>query len=71
MKARATRTACMVASVPELANRTTSMPGMRVVRISASRISCSLGPGNDMPCTAASWIAFTTCGLAWPRIRLV
>ena len=71
MKARATRTACMVASVPELAKRTTSMPGIRVVRLSARRISCSLGPGNDMPWTAVSWMALTTAGLAWPRIRLV
>ena len=61
----------MVASVPELANRTTSMVGMRRVRISASRISCSLGPGKDIPCTAASWMAWTTAGLAWPRMRLV
>ena len=71
MNARATRTACIVASVPEFVKRMTSMVGMRRVRISASRISCSLGPGKDMPSAAVSWMALTTWGLAWPRIRLV
>jgi len=36
VKARAARTAFMVASVPEFTKRTASMLGMRLVRLSAS-----------------------------------
>ena len=62
MKARAARTAFMVASVPEFAKRTTSMLGIRLVRSSASLTSCSLGPGKDMPRVACSVTASTTDG---------
>ena len=71
MKARAARTAFMVASVPEFTKRTASMLGMRLVRLSASLTSCSLGPGKDMPRVACSVTASTTEAWAWPRIRLV
>ena len=71
VNARASRTAFIVASVPEFVKRTVSTDGTRRFRSSASLTSCSVGPGNDSPCSAASWTAFTTSGGAWPRIRLV
>jgi hypothetical protein len=71
VKLRASRTAFMVASVPELVKRRDSRDGTRRVRVSASLISCSVGPGKDIPSVAASWAAFTTSGWAWPTIKLV
>ena len=71
VNARARRTAFIVASVPEFVKRTLSTDGTRRTSISASRISCSVGPGKDRPDSATAWTAFTTSGIAWPSTRLV
>ncbi len=71
VKARARRTAFIVASVPELVKRRLSTEGTRRTSVSASRISYSVGPGNDRPDSATACTAFTTSGVAWPSTRLV
>ena len=71
VKARARRTAFIVDSVPELVKRTLSSDGMRRVSISASRTSCSVGPGKDRPFSETACTALMTSGCAWPRTRLV
>jgi len=60
VKARARRTAFMVASVPEFVKRRLSSDGIRRVIASARRISCSVGPGKDKPFSATPCTALTT-----------
>jgi hypothetical protein len=71
VNARASRTAFIVASVPEFVKRRRSTEGSRRTSISARRTSCSVGPGKDRPLSATDCTAFTTSGCAWPRTRLV
>jgi len=71
VNARARRTAFIVASVPEFVKRRLSTEGTRRVIISARRISCSVGPGNDSPDSATACTALITSGVAWPSTRLV
>lgn len=65
---RASRTALMVASVPEFTSRTRSTGATRAAMASASSISASVGAPNDRPPVAARRTASTTSGCACPRI---
>jgi hypothetical protein len=65
---RASRTALIVASVPELTSRTRSTGATRPMISSASSTSASVGAPNDRPLPAAVRTASTTAGCAWPRI---
>ena len=56
----------MVASVPELTRRTSSMLGSSLHNSSAISISASVGAPNDRPFLAAAHTAATTSGCAWP-----
>ncbi len=58
----------MVASVPELTKRTISIEGTASTTILANSTSQRVGAPKLTPCAAASWIAFTTAGWAWPTI---
>ena len=58
----------MAASVPELTKRSRSIDGMAATISSASSTSASDGAPNDVPRAAASTMARTTAGWAWPRI---
>src|SRR3954470_7231423 len=58
----------MVASVPELTSRTWSTGGTLATISSASSTSPGDGVPNDVPRPAASRIAATMSGCAWPRI---
>ena len=66
--ARASRTAVMTASVPELVKRTRSTGPTRRTISSARRTSSVQGAPNDADEAAAALIAATTEGWAWPRI---
>ena len=57
--ARATRTALIAASVPELTKRTRSIDGMSFATRSASRVSSSVGAPKLVPRAAASASAFS------------
>ena len=65
---RASRTAVLVASVPEFINRTRSQLGTRSPIVSASFISRGVGAPYDVPSPAAPRIAAVTAGWAWPRM---
>ena len=65
--ARATRMASMVASVPELAKRSISSPKRRQISSPHSTAS-SVVTAKCVPRPAASAIASTTRGWAWPAI---
>jgi hypothetical protein len=58
----------MVASVPELTRRTFSTLGTRAQISSAMRTSPSVGAPYEVPFVAASWIAETMAGWAWPAM---
>ncbi len=68
VKARATRIADMVASVPELTKRSFSIDGTAEITISASSPSVGVDAPKLAPLAAARCIASTTGGWAWPRI---
>ena len=68
MTARASRTALIVASVPELTIRTISTEAKRSQTSAASSTSPSVGAPKLVPFAAASATASTTDGWAWPRI---
>ena len=68
MAARASRSALMVASVPEEVIRSMSTAGMRAHTSSASSTSPAVGAPKVVPRAAASITASTTSGWAWPRI---
>ena len=67
MNARASRTADIVASVPELTSRTLST-GARAAICSASSTSATVAAPNEVPRAAAAVTAATTSGWACPRI---
>lgn len=58
----------MVASVPELTNRTISTASYARRISSASAVSASVGAPKDDPCCAARHKASTTAGCAWPQM---
>ena len=58
--ARASRSALIVASVPELTRRTISIDGIAAMIISASSISPAVGAPNEKPFVAALFTASTT-----------
>ena len=60
VNARATRTAFIVASVPEFVKRTLSQRRNAPRQLAASAISLSVGPGNDSPRSAACCTALMT-----------
>ena len=62
---RATRTAYIVDSVPELVKRTWSMPKRLQIR-SAASVDVGDGVTKSMPCLRADSISSTTMGLRWP-----
>ncbi len=66
--ARASRMAVIVASVPEEVMRSMSTPSIRRVTSTASSTSPTVGAPKLVPLPAASPIAFSTCGWAWPWI---
>ncbi len=68
VNARASRTALIVASVPDETNRTMSIVGTAAATCCASCSSSSVGAPNVVPCAAASCTAATTAGWAWPAI---
>ena len=61
---RASRTADMVASVPEFTSRTCCTGSTRAMISSARSISASVGAPNDKPVVAAVCTASTTAGWA-------
>jgi hypothetical protein len=65
---RASRIALIVASVPELTIRTSSIDGTSSQIRRASRVSISVGAPNDSPAAARSCTARMTAEWAWPRI---
>ena len=68
VKPRASRTALMVASVPEFTNRTRSTGVIRAMISAANSVSPGVGAPNERPLAAARCTASTTAGWAWPRI---
>ena len=68
VKPRASRMALMVASVPELTNRTRWTGSTRPMISRASSVSAGVGAPKDSPSAAARCTASTTAGWAWPRI---
>ena len=68
MAPRATRMALIDASVPEEVMRSMSTPGIRWATISASSTSPAVAAPNVVPSAAASPIASSTVGCAWPWI---
>ena len=68
VKPRASRTALMVASVPEFTSRTRSTGFTRAMISAANSVSPGVGAPNDNPSAAVRWTASTTAGCAWPRI---
>jgi hypothetical protein len=58
--ARATRTALIAASVPELTKRTRSIDGISIVTRRARRVSSSVGAPKLVPRDAASASAFSS-----------
>ena len=71
VNARAARMANMVASVPELVNRSRSIEGTRRRISSASSTSVSVGAAKADPRRTCASTAATTAGWAWPRISEV
>ena len=68
VKPRASRSAVIVASVPEDTSRTSAMLGSALQSSSASSTSSSVGAPNESPFSAVSRTASTTFGWAWPRM---
>ncbi|GAA2773949.1 hypothetical protein GCM10020219_050130 [Nonomuraea dietziae] len=68
MKPRASRTALIVASVPELTRRTFSTGAILATISSASSTSPGVAVPYDRPWDSASDTAATTEGWRWPRI---
>jgi hypothetical protein len=64
--ARATRIALMTASVPDEVIRSMSTLGIRWVTSSASSTSPAVAAPKVVPSAAASAIASSTAGWAWP-----
>jgi hypothetical protein len=64
--ALATRTALIVASVPELTNRIRSIDGINDRTSSPSSTSSSVGAPKLVPPRAAAATAFTSPPGAWP-----
>ena len=69
MAARATRTADITASVPEVQKRRRSIEGMRWRITWPSLTSLDVVTPNGPPAESAWWTAPTTAGWAWPAIR--
>ena len=67
VKARARRTANIVASVPDAVNRTRSSEGMRSRSIDANSTSPADINPCPMPLASCAWTASTTAGCAWPN----
>ncbi len=65
VKARAVRTAYIVASVPELVKRSWSRP-KRCWNRSATSVADGEGVTNSVPVSIAPITAATTAGLRWP-----
>jgi hypothetical protein len=65
---RASRMALIVASVPELTMRTSSIDGTSSMIRRATMVSISVGAPNDRPFTAVCCTARITAGSACPRI---
>ena len=68
VKPRATRSAVIVASVPEFTSRTIWIEGIRSMIIFASVTSAAVGAPKLTPRRAASQTAATTSGCACPRM---
>ena len=68
VKPRASRTALMVASVPELTRRTRCTGATRATISAARSVSPGVGAPKDSPWAAVRTTASTTAGCAWPRI---
>jgi hypothetical protein len=68
VKPRATRSALIVASVPEDTKRTFSTAGISRTMRSASSTSPAHGAPNEVPRAAAAPTAASTLGCAWPTI---
>jgi hypothetical protein len=64
VKPRASRSADIVASVPDETSRTISTDGSSRAIVSAISISISVGAPNESPFGAMSTTAFTTAGCA-------
>jgi len=71
VKARARRIANIVASVPELQNRTASRLGTRSHKRVASSTSIGFAAAKPVPRAACRRIASTILGCEWPRIKAV
>ncbi len=67
MNPRASRSADIVASVPELTSRTFST-GAREISSSASSTSPGVTVPNEVPSASAAAVALVTAGCACPRI---
>ena len=68
VKARASRSADIAASVPEETSRTCSIDGTASAISAASSTSRSVGAPKLVPSSAASRTASTVSGSAWPKI---
>ena len=68
MNPRASRTALIVASVPDDTKRTISSDGTAPTASAASSTSSAVGIPKDVPRCAARPTASTTAGCAWPAI---
>ena len=68
VKPRASRIALIVASVPELTMRTSSMDGTNSMILRATTVSIAVGAPKDRPFAAVSCTARITSGSACPRI---
>src|SRR5215470_3353540 len=65
---RASRSALIVASVPDDTARTISIDGTAARTASANATSISVGAPNVVPDAIALWIVARISGWAWPRI---
>ena len=68
VKPRATRSADIVASVPEETSRIFSIDGIMKRTSSPNSTSRAVGAPNVVPDAAVWMIATSTSGSAWPRI---
>jgi hypothetical protein len=71
VKARAARSAIIVASVPDAAKRTSSAEGRRSTIISARSASPGDAPAQAVPSASCRAAASITCGTQLPRIIAV
>src|ERR1043165_268607 len=65
---RASRSALIVASVPDDTARTISIDGTEALRTSTNRTSTSVGAPNVVPAAIVSRMVSRISGCAWPRI---